>query len=465
MLIRNAEIDFGRRCDVRIANGIVIEIGDLPARPGDGGEIDAGGAALLPGLHDHHVHLLAFAAARNSLQCGPPFVTTEQQLKAALTSRLAAQPGQWIRGVGYHESVAGDIDRHWLDKVALCAPVRVQHRGGRLWILNSLALDLVAAGDPASPIERNTGRLYDGDAWLRGRTGLMRPSLRAASRFLLSRGVTGITDATPGNGVAEFDLFRGAQSDGDLAQDVLMMGAAGLEAATGSPGLGVAHRKIHLREAALPDLAETAAEIARCHSLDRPVAIHCVTLTELLFALGALDEAGSHPGDRIEHAAVAPPETLPLIAAHGPTVVTQPNFIAERGDAYRTEVDPADRPWLYRLRGFREAGIGLAGSTDAPFGDADPWKAMAAAVDRRTAGGVVMGSDEALTPEESLGLFLGALPDPAGPPRRIAVGAPADLCLIDRPWAKARDSLADVAVAKTLKAGKIVWPGEGGAQR
>jgi predicted amidohydrolase YtcJ len=460
MLIRNAEIAFGRVCDIRVAQGVVAEIGDGLPQFHEESVLNADGRALLPGLNDHHFHLLAFAAARESLRCGPPDVTTAPELRQILEARQASTPSQWIRGVGYHESVAGDIDRHWLDTVAPTAPVRIQHRGGRLWVLNSAALDLVAAGDRTGPLERIggrvTGRLYDGDAWLRQRMGSQPPSLHEASRYLLSRGVTGITDTTPTNGVVEFEFLRKAQVDGDLVQDIVMMGGAALES-TARSAIQIGHRKIHLREAALPDIAEIEAEIVRCHGIGRRVAFHCVTLIELLFALNALDFAGSIPGDRIEHAGVAPPETMPLIAAHGLTVVTQPNFIAERGDAYLSDVDPADRNWLYRLRGFREAGIKLAAGTDAPFGGADPWNAMAAAVSRRTAKGHLIGPDEALTPEEALGLFLGPLSDPAGPARPIEPGAPADLCLIDRPWAEARRDLAQVMVDKTFKAGEIVW--------
>ena len=182
-----------------------------------------------------------------------------------------------------------------------------------------------------------------------------------------------------------------------------------------------------------------------------------MTLAELIFALSALEAAGSVRGDRIEHAAVAPPDVLPWIAKLRLTVVSQPNFVAERGDAYLRNVDPQDRRWLYRQRAFRKAGIPLAAGTDAPFGDADLWKAMEAAVTRLTPSGKVLGAAERLTPEEAVGLFLGPPADPGGPPRTVAAGAPADLCLLDRPWRDARRDLGQVGVTTTVKAGRIVW--------
>jgi predicted amidohydrolase YtcJ len=461
VLIRNAEIEPGRCADVRIADDVIARIGDADRGPTDELAIDANGAALLPGLHDHHFHFLAYAAARDSVRCGPPAVSNHAELADVLRNRQSASPGAWIRGIGYHRSVAGDIDRDWLDRIVTTSPVRIQHRSGRLWVLNSRALEIVAPAGTGAPLEtadgRFTGRLYDGDAWLRERIGKTVPPIRAAGAFLLSRGVTGITDTTPGNGPAEFELLRTAKAKGDLVQDMLVMGSAGLDGLNDIPGLRTGPRKIHLHETGLPDLEHLSDAIRQSHRRSRPVAIHCVTLAELVFALGAFDEAGSMRGDRIEHAGVAPPEILPSMEKLGVTVVTQPNFIHERGDAYLTDVDPADRPWLYRLRGFRDAGIPLAAGTDAPFGDADPWRAMQAAVTRRTTTGAVIGADEALTPEEALALFLGEPDDPGGPPRVLHVGAAADLCLIDRPWREACGDLSDVGVVKTIKAGRIVW--------
>ena len=52
-------------------------------------------------------------------------------------------------------------------------------------------------------------------------------------------------------------------------------------------------------------------------------------------------------------------------------------------------------------------------------------------------------------------LFLGALDDPGGPPRRVAAGRRRDLCVLDRPWAEARRDLAEVEVRATLVGGNL----------
>lgn len=466
MLIRNASDQDGRLADVYVDGERVSAIGrNLPARPGDV-LLDAAGNALLPGLHDHHAHLMALASAQESLPCGPPDVNTAAQLAAQLRSRAAlGEAAEWIRGVGYHESVAGDIDRAWLDRVVPSRPVRIQHRSGRLWILNSTALDRAVSTRGAGlsgarhdrPSGLATGRLLDADGWLRQRLGQPLPSLRRTSALLARYGVTGITDASVSNALADYERFAIATSQGELLQRVVVMGDASLDEAADSPRLRRGPTKIYLRESELPALDQLRAWIARSHSAGRPVAVHCVTETETVFATMVLAEAGGMSGDRIEHASVAPPAVLELLAAQDVTVVTQPNFVRERGDAYIEEVCRRDLPWLYRGRGFLEAGIRLAAGTDAPLGDPNPWLAMQAAVDRRTRHGAVLGPDEALTPEEALALFGGDPLAPGGAPAAVVEGSIADLCLLDRPWSAARQDLAVTSVAATVQGGALVW--------
>ncbi len=469
MLIRNVELAPGERIDVRIDGARIAELAPQLAWHAQERVFEGGGAALLPGLHDHHIHLRALAAAFASVHCGPPQVTDAAALAAVLrAASIRLAPGQWLRGIGFCESVLGAagidaIDRDWLDELVADRPLRIQHRSGRLWLLNSAALDALAPTADA-PLERRngrwTGRLYDADDWLRMRLRGAPPSLHAVSRWLARRGVTGVTDTTHHNGPEALHAFAAARASGELLQQVRVMGDARLDAQTDRPGAQRGEHKFHLHAHALPEFDALVAAIRASHDAGRAAAFHCVTRTELAFALAALREAGVLPGDRIEHASVAPPELVEVIAALGLTVVTQPHFIAERGDDYRRDVDAADQPWLYRLRGFLAAGVGLAGSTDAPFGSADPWAAMQAAIDRRTPSGAVLGAAEALTPAQALDLFLAPLEAPGGAPRRVAVGEPADLCLLDRPLAAALRAPTQVEVRLTLVAGQVVYTRE-----
>lgn len=469
MLIRDAELHFGARVDVRIIDTQIVEIAERLQRDPDEAVIDARGGALLPALRDHHLHLQAAAAAQASIECGPPAVHDAETLAARL--RAAAADGEgWLRGVGFHESVVDPLDRDELDRHVVDRPLRVQHRSGRLWIFNSAGLaalgvhDADAGHDPFERIAgRLSGRLYDADDWLRTRLPRQRPDLRALSRALASRGVIGVTDTTHTNGPDDFAHLAAVHARGELLQELMVMGDARLDAHRDAPGVMRGAHKFHLHEHELPEFDVLCAAIRHSHVHGRGAAFHCVTRTELTYALAALAEVGVHEGDRIEHAGVAPPEQVAMMAALGVLVVTQPNFIAERGDAYLRDVAVDDQAWLYRLRGLQAAGVALAGSTDAPFGRADPWRSMQAAVERRTPAGKILGADERLGPEAAFALFTGPLSAPAQFAPPLAVGQRADLCLLDTSWHAIRERLGSACVRATWRAGTAIWPPADGA--
>lgn len=480
MLIRAAEVAGVAGLDVRIGDGRILEVArGLEPRPGEPA-LEAGGGALLPGLHDHHVHLLAWDAARRSLACGPDRVRDADALARRLGE--ARRRGGWIRGVGYHESVAGALDRRTLDRWVPDRPVRIQHRSGSAWMLNGRALALVglegarAVANAPPGVERDargrpTGRLFHLDAWLRERwPPAPPPDWRGLARTWAGFGVVGATDATPHNGPQEWALFARATRSGWLPQSLLVMGGSDLAGSAGpaaartpgprpaaaeAPRVEVGALKIRLEDPQLPDFDAFCEQVARAHAAGRAVAVHCVTRLELVLTVAVLREVGVHPGDRIEHAAVAPPEMIEAVGELGVRVVSQPHFIRERGDGYLEEVERADQPWLYRCRGWLAAGVGFAAGTDAPFGDPDPWHAMRSAIDRRSGSGRRLGRVEALDPESALALFTSPARDPGAPARRVAPGCVADLCLLDRPWSRARERLEAGDVVATLCAGRL----------
>jgi len=226
VLIRGAEIAGTGPLDVRIEGDRITEI--TPALPRVDGELtlDADGGALLPGLHDHHIHLFALAAAEQSVRCGPPEVCNVDALARALEH--ANVRDEWIRGVGYHESVAGELDRTQLDAWLADRPLRIQHRSGALWLLNSAGVERLGLdrGADAHGIERDargraTGRLYRLDDWLRERLEAKDPpNLDAVSRRLADRGVTGLTDATATNDTEALSALVAAVDSGALRQRI-----------------------------------------------------------------------------------------------------------------------------------------------------------------------------------------------------------------------------------------------------
>ncbi len=457
LLIRDAELLGGKRADVLVVGGRIAGIGR--GLPDDAQQVrEAKGGLLLPGLHDHHVHLAGLAARRHSVWCGPPQVEDE----ATLREVLAQAPGSgWIRGLGYHESVLSGLpDARALDLLVADRPLRLQHRSGRMWLLNSLALDLLLAeNDPSPGLERGngcfTGRLFNADEWLRAALGSNPPDFSLVSAELASFGVTGLTDMTPQNGPAMAAHFAGQRENGELMQSVMLAGTLDLAHAL-QTGWALGPVKMHLHEANLPPFDDAVALIRQAHEQARAVAIHCVSEVELVFALAALEEVGAMIGDRIEHASVTAPGHIAQITDLGLAVCVQPHFIFERGDRYLLDVEASSHPHLYRLAGLSAAGIPLAGGSDAPFASVDPWSAMRSAVSRQTIQGSIIGASEALSPEATLALSL-ADPTDFSRQREVREGTPADLCLLSRPWSQARERLTSEDVVLTVASGQIVY--------
>lgn len=514
LVLDDVEVDGRPNRAVLVSGGLIRAVGEagrlappIPEPPEPGGRVDpspplrvvdGGGAALLPGLHDHHVHLFALAMRTASVWCGAPAVdgpaALAERLRTAAAAGPWADPGGWVRGVGWDDEVAGWPDRADLDAAVPDRPVRLQHRSGDLWVLNGAALDRAGLDRPApgagrdgwpagvelGPDDRPTGRIWGLDGWLRDRVGGGPPSLAEVSAALAAVGVTGVTDAGAHNGPAEVAALDASRRAGDLVQSATAMTSGPGEAPVTDPrgdtpdasppgqgpgpgpvGVALGPVKLVIAERVLPSPGELAGRIAAAHHAGRVVAVHAASRVAVVLALAAFADAGAVPGDRLEHAAVVDPGALGEIARLGLTVVTQPHFVRENGDRYLAGVDPADRPWLYRGRGFLDAGVPLAAGSDAPVGGLDPWAAMAAAVDRRAASGAVIGTDEELSPEQALALFTGHPRDPGGPSRRIAPGEVADLCLIDRPWSAARRAPDDVRVRTTIAAGRVIFDARG----
>ncbi len=206
--------------------------------------------------------------------------------------------------------------------------MRVQHRTGALWVVNSaglsvLGLDADSRARDLAGVERDadgraTGRLWRMDRWLGDRVparpgdqaaGLASVSVRAAAL-----GVTGFTDATPGATGRDVAGLAAAVADGTIAQRLHCMVPADDCGACVVPGrargrLSIGPVKIMLDDETLPSLDSLAESMRGAHAARRPVAVHCVTRVQLVLTLAALDLAGRDTGDRIEHGAVIPAET------------------------------------------------------------------------------------------------------------------------------------------------------------
>ena len=452
LAIRNGRALSGERFDITIEHG---RIAASSPQQSVGEELDATGATMIPGLHDHHMHILATAARRSSVDL------SECREEAAILRALApARPAASVRAVGYDERAAGLPDAAMLDRWLRDRPLRVQDRTGALWALNSAAMALLPAGTLPPGAERDaagnpTGRFWREDRWLGAHFPAARSDLAGLGRELAGCGVTGLTDAGPRNGPAEAATLGGAHIRGDLPQTLLLMGD---ETLAEGEGFVRGPLKLMIDERDPPPLAELGGRIATARRQGRAVAGHCVTAAELALFLAGLDEAGgARAGDRVEHGGVIADEALAVLAASPLTVVTNPAFVHDRGDRYRETIAPEGLGELYRAASLFEADIPVAAGSDAPYASCDPWLGMRTARDRLTAKGVPLGVGEALSAKAALDLYLGDPLDPGGPRRRLAVGEPGDLLLCEGSPADVLVDLTAERVRATVIAGRVVF--------
>jgi len=167
------------------------------------------------------------------------------------------------------------------------------------------------------------------------------------------------------------------------------------------------------------------------------------------------------PRHRIEHCSVCPPALLARLARVRPVVVTQPGFIYHSGERYLAEVDPVQRPWLYRMGSMLRVGLEVAAGSDAPVVPVDPIMGIYAAVTRRAESGQEVLPQEAVSIPQALRAHtLGAayamgLESEIG---SLSVGKRADMVLLsDDPTQVPAEALKDVRVEATYLAGQMVW--------
>ena len=260
-LLRNVEVG-DHRLDCRIDRGVITELSrDLPERDGEN-VLDAHGGALLPGLADHHIHVMAAAAAAQSVDLHGKDLNEVDQGDDRQETR-------WLRIIGAGTALQrADVDRAWPDR-----PVRVQHRSGALWTLNSPAIAEVAHG--LSDEERSTGQLWRADQRLRALipdSESLQLDIIEVGRRLAAYGLTHLTDATPDIDPGVPGLLRSA-----MPQHLLFMGDQA----------GPGPRKHIIADHQAPDLGVVAAAIARDHAGGRPVALHAVSSPAVAMAIAA----------------------------------------------------------------------------------------------------------------------------------------------------------------------------------
>jgi len=405
--------------------------------------IDCGGKTLIPGFNDAHCHLFPLVRKLFSLDLSPEAVGSIKDIKEVIRRKAWTIPqSRWISGTDYNEFYLTER-RHpnrWdLDEAAPRHPVILNHRSLHAAVLNSLALDLVGINSeteepPGGVIDRDivtgepNGILYEMGEFLRARIPSsisdeeMERGISEISRQFIAHGITSLGEASVSNDLAQWGAYLKLKKTGKLKSRIYMM--VGLEAlnefkkanlATGSGDneLKVGSLKIVLSEAtgrlnySWQELNQMVLEASRAGF---QVAIHAVERSSFEAAVTALEDTqAQHPEfkmlHRIEHGSECSPEIRSRLIDLHAAVVSQPPFIYYSGERYLSQVPSGVQQWLYPFKSLLDAGIIVAGSSDAPVVPFDPLMGIYAAISRRTESGRTVSSGEAVSVGQALGMY------------------------------------------------------------
>jgi hypothetical protein len=478
--------------DLRIADGVVTEVGpDLPAIASEE-VVDAAGRWAIPGLWDHHVHLTTWSRTRTTVDLagttGPEDVT--RRVADQLAGETAEKP-RLVSGFGYRSGAwnrLGTVAE--LDAVTGDVPVVLTSGDAHNGWLNSAALGLLGVAGVTGPLEENdwfglqpsiSALLEEIEAG-----GAGEAALRSAMADATGRGITGVVDLEmpssyrqwPSRFADGLDLLRVRASVYPDALDDLL--ATGLRTGdpltpdgdllTMGPFKVISDGSLNTRTARCCDpypdadgqhltqgrqnydLDEMTELLATAHAAGLEIALHAIGDGAVDLALQAFEVTGAVGG--VEHAQLVRLGDLSRMARLRVRASVQPaHLLDDRDTTLQLWGDRADR--CFALRSMLNAGVVLALGSDAPVAPLDPWLAMAAAVHRSADGREPWNPAESLTPAEALAASTDAQ-------RTLSVGSRGDIVLLDAdPIAVSTDSaeaariLRRMPVAATLLAGRL----------
>ena len=507
---------------IGIAGGRVVSAGsrsDVTDAAAAGARlIDTGGRAVIPGLHDFHLHLVGLARARREVRLDDAHSPGEMIERVAAAARRSP-PDAWLLGRGWDEALLPPSALDALEAAVGEHPTWLgSHDGHSVWAsrtaLRRGGISRDTADPPAGRIERDaagepTGVLREEATAAVNRVAerLSGPALAEALgetlADLAARGLTGATDAgdyDTSNGFGAWAAFGDsfsnlaeAKLDGRLRLTIDIP-AAGIAAAAARglrSGAAVdetrrvgwaklyADGALGSRTAALFEpyscgatgdtgiLRVTPDELDRLLTAARPagiaMAIHAIGDRAVASVLDAYARAPARvdgaPPDRLEHAQLVRPFDRPRFAALDVTASLQPLHCPS--DRESVESCWAGRVELaYAWRSLADAGARLAFGSDAPVEPVDPWLGMFAAVHRRYPHeSVDWRPGEALGAAAALSAYTLGPAIAAG--RRdeghLQPGALADLAVLDVDLATlltADERLADVRAQLTMVGGR-----------
>ena len=434
---------------------------------------DRSGATVLPGLIDTHAHFSRIGTLAATQALLYDCTSIDEIVERLLAHRDGLPDGEPILGHGdcffeAHFAEQRQVSARDLDRVAADRPVVITDVNKT--IVNSCALthyvDYAALPDDIElPLDEHTGQ-PGGVFQSRARQAVKRPApsleftpdtaVRASSAQCATYGLTTAVDAGPTP--EHIRAICALGNAGELGTRVVIMPSVRLledpALREELPGYGtvglcyrfgpakqfydrfVMHRTAYMHGAypgqpnnfgeTFVSLDELRAIVERVWALGWPLGIHVTGDRALAEAGQVMAEVCTPISRGRSHS----------IHAYFPTEeALQPGFLRAWGETLKVFLGTNRAAKFLPLRRYVDAGVVLAGGSDATIVHWNPFHGMASARERTTLAGAALGSDEALTPHEALALYTTQaakaldMDDEVG---AIAVGKLADLVVVDR---------------------------------
>lgn len=431
--------------------------------------VDLGGARVIPGFVDAHMHAVMLADYSRQISALPPKINSIAELIVAIREQRAHQDADtWIHGWGYDEALLAEgrsPNRYDLDAASDGAPVCMMRTCGHIRCVNSRALEIAGitrdTPDPeGGQIERDehgepTGVLKETARDLvtpfipRASEDETVASLVELGHLLASQGIVAATDMCTLDGTDAQPLLTRAVEAG-LAQDIAtyvlwdyvkdgpayaiapaeqdrsrQLFCAGIKLLTDGSVSGKTawfDRPYLGCDAADADACgfptctaeELDGAIAFCEENRCQLSMHAMGTRAINRVIEHLSGHaswvdGAYPHARIEHVTAPSAAAIEAFVRDGIGVVTQPIFAYAEIGTYLANLGPERTRSCYPFRTMLDAGVTLCISTDAPATSwavpSDPFPNIKSAVTRHAYNGFDFGADERLTIDEAIALY------------------------------------------------------------
>ena len=398
-----------------------------------------GGRAVLPGLHDSHVHPMS--GGMKLLRCDLEAAGNPGELDAAVRACASRLRGPWLLGGGWTPRAFGarQPSRKKLDELVPDRPAFLTNEDGYVGWVNSRALAL-AGLDTSGP-----GRV-EGEAAAQVRRQIPKPSeaeyreaLRRLTALANRFGITSMVDAAASPALVE--AYRAADEAGELTVRIVAAQVIDPARDAGQVDELVARRdrvrgrrfradaakifldgEIVMHTAAMlepyadaPDRGSLMIGVDALRSIVRRldaegflIHMHALGDGAVRAGLDAIEEAMRENGPRdrrhqIAHLGIVDPADLGRFGALGVAADLQPIW-AQVGDSAmkpsQTALGPARSRWMYPMASVAATGGRLLASSDWPSPSMNPFEAIQVALTRQP----LDGSRPAVQPGERVSL-------------------------------------------------------------